>query len=100
MDDSEELDYTSSVDPFQAQEDKPSVDAPDERALVRVDEMLRNELERFSRITGLKRFDTVKFNADQREAMCGEYVMILKELHQLVNNAIAGIKEKQNGRKQ
>jgi hypothetical protein len=73
--DDETLDYTSSVDPFSPEKDDPSVDAPDERALVKLARVLAQEKATYGTIDGMKRFEKT------------------------VNTAIGNIKEKQNGRR-
>lgn len=96
MDDSENsLGYVSSVDPFTPEKDDPSVDAPDEKALERVLRALEGEVQLYHTISGMKRFDTKKFTAEEREALCNQYTQLLGSLMILVNNAIEGIKEKQ-----
>jgi len=97
MDDSESLDYVSSVDPYQAEKDKPSVDAADEKALVRLVCMVEQEIDTFHTLSGMKRFNMTKFNAEQREAMCDEHVKLLRQFKQKAANAIDGIEEKTNG---
>jgi wyosine [tRNA(Phe)-imidazoG37] synthetase (radical SAM superfamily) len=96
MDDNDsELSYVSSVDPFQPETEKPSIDAPDEKALVRINRALEGQIALYHTISGMKQFNTAKFNAEQREALCDQYVQLLASLQQLINNAIDGIKEKQ-----
>jgi hypothetical protein len=89
--------YVSSVDPYQADQNKPSIDAPDEKTLVGLMRMVEKEIKLFHTISGMKRFDTKKFNADQREAMCNQHVQLLLQFLRKVTNAIDGIKEAQNG---
>lgn len=96
-DNSENLGYVSSVDPFTPEKGAPSVDAPDERALVQVQKVLDKEIRTYHTISGMKRFDSQKFTAEEREALCDQYTQLLGNLTLLVNNAIEGIKEKQNG---
>lgn len=98
MNDSDEtLDYVSSVDPFAPESEAPSVDADDEKALERVAKTLSKQKALYVTIDGMKMFDTKLFNADQREAMCAKFVELVSSLEKTVNNAINGIKEKQNG---
>jgi adenosyl cobinamide kinase/adenosyl cobinamide phosphate guanylyltransferase len=94
MDDNDsELDYVSSVDPFTPEKDDPSVDAPDEKALVRVQRVLAQQKKRYETIEGMKQFDK-KFSADQREELCNQMVTLIDSLSKTVNNAIDNIKEK------
>lgn len=95
-DNDESLDYVSSVDPFTPEKEPPSVDAEDEKALDRVAKTLAAQKLRYQTIEGMKQFDDKKFNADQREAMCGKFVELIGALEKTANNAIHGIKEKQN----
>lgn len=92
----DELDYVSSVDPFTPEKEPPSVDAEDEKALKRVAKTLATQKMRYQTIDGMKQFDDKKFNADQREAMCAKFVELVGALEKTVNNAITGIKGKQN----
>lgn len=100
MDDNDsELDYISSVDPFKAEKNEPSVDAPDEKALERVMRVLEDQIKLYHTISGVKLFPK-RFSADTRLEMADHYVKMLVSLSQLVSNAIEGIKEKQyNGPK-
>lgn len=91
----DELDYVSSVDPFTPEKEPPSADADDEKALVRVSKTLAKQKDLYKTIDGLKMFDVKAFNADQREAMANKFVELVGSLEKTVNNAIAGIKEKQ-----
>jgi hypothetical protein len=91
--DNENLDYVSSVDPYQAAENKPSVDVADEKALVRLVRVVDEQIELYHTISGMRLFPK-EFNANQREAMCAQYVVLLSSLKQIVTNAIDGIKEK------
>jgi hypothetical protein len=96
MDDNDsELDYVSSVDPFQPEKGEPSVDAPDEKALKRVMITLEGQIALYHTISGMRQFDQKKFSAEQREEMCSQFVKLLVNLTQLVTNAVEGIKEKQ-----
>lgn len=95
--DDENPGYTSSVDAFAPDKNTPSVDVADEKALVRLVRVVDSQIKLYHTISGMKRFPD-KFNADQREAMCTEYVDLLLSLKQLINNTIEGIKEKRNGR--
>jgi hypothetical protein len=95
MNDNDELDYISSVDPFSPEKDDPSIDISDEKALERVSAALSEQKRRYETIDGMKQFDTKKFNADQREAMCAKFVELIGALEKTVNNAIDGVKEKQ-----
>jgi len=97
MDDNEGLDYVSSVDPFKPEKNDPSVDAPDEKALVRLVRVVDGQIKLYHTISGMKRFDTSKFTAEEREAMCAQFVQLLSSLKQSMNNAIDGVREKQNG---
>ena len=90
--DEEALGYVSSVDPFQPEKGKPSVDAADEKALERLMRVVENQIKVYHTISGMKQFPK-EFNAEQREAMCTQYVMLLSSLLQLLNNAIDGVKE-------
>lgn len=94
--DDETLDYISSVDPFTPEVEPPSIDADDEKALKKVSAALVKQKKRYETIEGMKQFDDKKFNADQREAMCAKFVELLNELEATVNNAMQGIKERQN----
>ena len=94
--DDETLDYISSVDPFTPEKTDPSIDAPDEKALERVSKTLAKQKSLYVTIDGMKLFDVKKFNADQREAMANKFVELVGSLEKTVNNAIQGIKEKQN----
>lgn len=94
MDDNDsELDYISSVDPFQSEQDDPSVDVADEKALVRVKRVLAEQKKRYHTIEGMKQFDK-RFTADQREELCNQLVILIDSLSKTVNNAIYNIKEK------
>lgn len=96
MDDNDEsLDYVSSVDPFAPEAEPASPDVEDEKALDRVSKALAKQKALYVTIDGMKMFDTTKFNADQREAMCNKIVELIGSLEKSVNNAINGIKEKQ-----
>ena len=97
MDDNIELGYISSVDAFAPEKERPSVDAPDEKALKRLVRVVEGQIAVYHTISGMKQFDTNKFNANQREAMCAQYVKLLSSLLQSINNAIDGIREKTNG---
>ncbi len=97
MNDSDELSYVSSVDSFQAEERRPSVDAPDEKAIKRLLSVVDSQIELYHTISGMKRFDAEKFTAEEREALCSEYVQLLSGLKVIVINAIEGIKEARNG---
>ena len=94
MDDNESLGYVSSVDAFEPPKGDPSIDAPDEKALVRLVRTVENEIKNFHTISGMRRFPKAEFSAEQREAMCAEMVMILSSFKQTAQNAIDGIKEK------
>jgi predicted hydrolase (HD superfamily) len=94
--DDETLDYISSVDPFTPEVEPPSIDADDEKALKKVSLALAKQKKRYETIEGMKQFDTKEFNANQREAMCAKFVELLISLEKTVNNAIDGIKEKQD----
>lgn len=96
-DNDDELNYVSSVDPFAPEKESPSADAADEKALERVSTALANQKKRYETIEGMKQFDDKKFTADQREAMCVKFVELVSALEKTVNNAVDGIKEKQNG---
>lgn len=96
-DNDDELDYISSVDPFTPEKEPPSADAADEKALERVAKVLAKQRQLYVTIEGMRQFDTKKFNADQREALATKFVELVGSLEKAVNNAIAGIKEKQNG---
>lgn len=97
MDDNDEsLDYVSSVDPFAPEDNEASPDVDDEKALERVTKALAKQKALYTTIDGMKLFDTKKFNADQREAMCSKFVELVSSLETTVNNAINGIKEKQH----
>ena len=91
--DEEALGYVSSVEPFAPEKDKPSVDVVDEKALKRLIRVVESQIKTYHTISGMKQFPK-EFNAEQREAMCAQYVMLLTSLLQLLNNAIDGIKEK------
>ncbi len=95
-DNDESLNYVSSVDPFTPEKEPPSVDAADEKALKRVSIALAKQKQRYVTIEGMRQFDDKKFNADQREAMCAKFVELVSALEKTVNNAVDGIKEKQN----
>jgi adenosyl cobinamide kinase/adenosyl cobinamide phosphate guanylyltransferase len=88
-----ELDYVSSIDSFQAEENDPSVDVADEKALVRVRRVLDEQKKRYKTIEGMKQFDK-KLSADQREELCNQFVNLIESLTKTVNNAIDNIKEK------
>lgn len=94
MDDSEGLSYVSSVDAFAPEKSAPSVDAPDEKALVRLMRVVDEQIALYHTISGMKQFPD-KFNADAREALCNQYVQLLVSLKQSITNAIDGIKEQQ-----
>lgn len=96
-DNDESLDYVSSVDPFTPEQEPPSVDAADEKALKKISLGLAKEGKRYKTIEGMKQFDDKKFNADQRETMCAKFSELLVALERTVNDAIDGIKEKNNG---
>lgn len=99
MDDNSELDYISSVDPYVAQSVKPSVDTEDEKALERIQKALDGQIKVYHTISGMKLFPK-EFTADQREAMCNQFVQLLSSLQLLITNAIDGVKEaQQNGRR-
>lgn len=89
---SEELNYVSSVDPFTPDKSDPSVDAPDERALVTIQRMLTGEIKRYHTISGVKQFDK-NLTLEQRFELCDQYTKLLGNLSLLVNNAIDGIKK-------
>lgn len=91
--DNENLDYISSVDPYQAEKKDPSVDVADEKALRRLVRVVDKQIELYHTISGMKLFDKQDFNANQREAMCAQYVILLSSLKQVITNAIDGIKE-------
>jgi hypothetical protein len=91
--DDENPGYTSSVDAFAPDKSTPSVDVADEKALVRLVRVMDSQIKLYHTISGMKRFPE-QFNANQREAMCNEYVDLLLSLKQLITNAIDGIKEK------
>lgn len=96
--DNDELDYVSSaVSPFEDEKDKPSVDAPDEKTLVAVQRVLDSQIKLYHTISGMKRFDSKKFTADQREEMCEQYTQLLGNLTLLITNAIDEIRSKTNG---
>lgn len=95
-DNDESLDYVSSVDPFMPDREPPSLDAADEKALERIAKALAKQKQLYITIEGMKQFDTKKFNADQREALATKFVELVGSLEKMVNNAIEGIKEKQN----
>ncbi len=94
--DDEGLGYVSSVDAFAPEKDAPSIDAADEKALKRLVRVVEGQIKLYHTISGMKQFPK-EFNANQREAMCNQYVMLLSSLLQLLTNAIDGVKEKQNG---
>jgi len=85
--------YVSSVEPFAPEKGKPSVDAADEAALKRLMRVVESQIKLYHTISGMKRFDTEKFDAEEREELCSEYVKLLNGLKQLIVNAIDGIKE-------
>lgn len=92
----ENLDYVSSVDAFAPEKDKPSVDAPDEKALVRLVRLVDDQIRLYHTISGVKQFDE-KLSIEQRFELCDKYTKLLASLSLLITNAIEGIKEKQNG---
>lgn len=94
MNDNDELNYVSSVDPFQPEDNKPSVDVEDEKALEAVRRVLEEQISLYNTIPAMKLFPS-KFSADEREALCNQYVLTLSSLLLLINNAISGIKDKQ-----
>lgn len=94
QDENENLSYISSVDPFAPEKDEPSVDIADEKALKRILNVLNEQIKLYHTLSGMKQFP-IKFNADQREAMCNQYVELLLSLKQLIDNVLDGIKEKQ-----
>jgi hypothetical protein len=85
--------YVSSVEPFAPEKGKPSVDAADEKALVRLVRAVDSQIKLYHTISGMKQFDVKKFDAEEREAMCAQHVQLLVGLKQLLNNAIDGVKE-------
>ena len=95
MDDNENLGYTSSVDAFAPDKDKPSVDVADEKALKRLVRAVDKEIALYHTIDGMKLFkdEHIVFSADQREAMCNKYVQFLSSFKQIAINAIDGIRE-------
>ena len=93
MDDNESLGSVSSVDAFEPPKGLPSIDVADEKALVRLVRMVEDQIQLFHTISGMRLFPK-EFNADQREAMCAQYVTLLASLKLLITNAIDGIKEK------
>lgn len=95
-DNDDELSYVSSVDPFAPEKEPPSIDAADEKALERVATTLAKQKAIYHTMSGMKQFDVKQFNADQREAMCAKFVELIDSLEKTVNNAIQGIKERQN----
>ena len=97
MNENDELNYVSSIDPYQAEIDKPSVDAKDEKTLEKLVVIVDGQIKLYHTISGMKLFPD-KFSADEREAMCNQYVELLTNLRLLITNAIDGIKERQNGR--
>ncbi len=94
--DDESLGYVSSVDAFAPEKDAPSVDAADEKALKRLVRVVEGQIKLYHTISGMKLFPK-DFSAEEREALCNQYVTLLSSLLQLLNNAIDGVKEKQNG---
>lgn len=98
MDDNEALGYVSSVDPFTPEKDKPSVDAPDEKTLVRLVRVVDEQIELYHTISGVNLFPR-HFSADIRLEMADHQVKILLGYKSIITSAINGIKEKQsNGR--
>jgi len=95
MDDNESLGYVSSVDPFQAEVDKPSVDAADEKALVRLVRVVDDQIAVYNTLSGVKQFSD-KLTLQQRFELCDKYIDLLHSHKQLLINAIDGVKEKQN----
>ncbi|HUD10268.1 MAG TPA: hypothetical protein VMR28_01200 [Candidatus Saccharimonadales bacterium] len=90
--DSESLDYVSSVDPYQAEQNKPSVDAADEKTLVGLMRMVDKEVKLFHTISGVKRFSK-ELSLEQRFELCDQYVTFLTSFKQKIITAIDGIKE-------
>lgn len=85
--------YVSSVEPFAPEKGKPSVDAADEKALMRLVRAVDSQIKLYHTISGMKQFDSKKFTAEEREAMCAQYVVLLTSFKQIAVNAIDGIKE-------
>jgi hypothetical protein len=96
MADSEELDYISSVDPFQAEKNNPSVDVADEKTLVRLMRVVDEQIELYHTISGVNLFPK-QFSADVRLEMADHQVKILLGYKSMIDSAINGIKEKANG---
>lgn len=92
--DNETLNYISSIDVFTPEKSKPSVDMADEKTLVKIVRVIDEQIAIYHTIDGMRQFKNgyTKFNADQREAMCEQYVLLLSSFKQLVTNAIDGIK--------
>jgi hypothetical protein len=93
MDDNEGLNYTSSLDAFAPEKDKPSVDVADEKALERLVGVVEGQIELYNTLDGVKQFDK-DLPLQMRFELCNHYIQLLYKLLGLINNAIAGIKEK------
>jgi len=94
MPDEESIDYVSSVLPYAPEKGLPSIDAPDEKALERVADVLSGQIALYHTIDGVKQFDKT-LTLEQRFELTDHYVNLLKSLSTLVNNAINDIKENQ-----
>ena len=93
MDDNNNLSYISSVDAFEPEKDDPSVDMPDEKALDRVMQVLKEEFETYNTLAGVNLFDK-SLPLEMRFELCDHYLKIILSLSKIINNAIDSIKEK------
>lgn len=94
MDDDGELNYISSVSPFVAEKEPPSIDAPDERTLEKLVRVMENQIELYHTLEGVKKFNKT-LTLEQRYELCDHYVQLLTGLLGTINNTIGAIKERQ-----